>query len=242
MTKCIVRRTGASFAALAIGAFAAHAGAQEKIDLATWDQASLYDGISLEDMLGEDVVDPNGEEIGDVRNILVTPDGRISRIIVEAGGFLDIGDTHLAVPWDQLQFDDDAVVVPISEDSVDEFDLFGKNYPEIAQNEWKAFDLLSDTVYLEDGKVYGIVDDIIADTDGRIQAILVQRGGTYGTGEYAYPYSGYYGFRYPMGYGVAPGSEGEVAAEDVRAPGYHLPYAESEVMELGPFDTSRFKG
>ena len=69
--------------------------------LATWNYDPLYaEGWSVDNMFDEtDVIGDNGEEIGDVENIIFSNDGQILGIIAQVGGFWDIGDTHVFVPW-----------------------------------------------------------------------------------------------------------------------------------------------
>ena len=50
------------------------------------------------------VYGPTGEDIGSVENLVIGAEGRLLGIIAQVGGFLSIGDTHVFVPWEQLQF------------------------------------------------------------------------------------------------------------------------------------------
>jgi sporulation protein YlmC with PRC-barrel domain len=53
----------------------------------------------LEDM---DVVNMEGEVIGEVEEVLGTADGTATAFAVEIGGFLGIGETDAIVPFDQV--------------------------------------------------------------------------------------------------------------------------------------------
>lgn len=55
-------------------------------------------------LIGADVKSANNEKIGDVSEVLVSTDGKISAIIVSVGGFLGVGDRKVALPWEQLRF------------------------------------------------------------------------------------------------------------------------------------------
>src|SRR5699024_8844955 len=72
--------------------------------LAEWEYNSIYNagGIRAEYMVTEEVFGPEGEEIGNVENVIVNAQGQIAAIIAEVGGFWDIADTHIAVPWDEV--------------------------------------------------------------------------------------------------------------------------------------------
>ena len=161
-----------------------------------------------------------GEDIGEVSNIFVGPDDQIQSIVVEAGGFLDIGDTHFRVPWDQVDLTagTEGVQVPVNEDNVEDFDLFGDE-PGTGPRSWRVSEVIGDYVRLEDGVNYGIVDDLIFDDAGELQSIVVNPSIGYGVGGYyAYPWYGY-------DYGFDPGADY-----------YDLPYARDDIAGLEPLD------
>jgi sporulation protein YlmC with PRC-barrel domain len=216
--------------ALALPAAAAEQkqSAQDKIDLTTWSQKDLYQGWTLDQLMDTAVYGTQGEDIGEIENLVINADGKITKVIVEAGGFLDIGDTHFAVPWDEVQMSTDnglqSVTVPVDEDNVANFSLFDDDTISTGERAWKASELLNDYVTLEEGLGYGMVRDLIFSRDGQIEAVVVYPDVTYGMGRpYAYPYYGY-------NRGFDPGADT-----------YALPYTQSEVAELGPFDYSSFE-
>jgi sporulation protein YlmC with PRC-barrel domain len=51
----------------------------------------------------QDVYDPSEKKIGEISDILVDKDGKISAFIVSVGGFLGMGEKHVAVPFDNIQ-------------------------------------------------------------------------------------------------------------------------------------------
>lgn len=57
-------------------------------------------------MIGQDVVNKEGDEIGTIDNILITDTdtGNIEYAIISVGGFLGIGEKLVAVPKTNLQF------------------------------------------------------------------------------------------------------------------------------------------
>ncbi len=50
----------------------------------------------------QDVYDPNENKIGEISDVLVDKDGKISAFIVSVGGFLGMGEKHVAVPFDNV--------------------------------------------------------------------------------------------------------------------------------------------
>ena len=47
--------------------------------------------------------DPQSDNIGEVNDLIIGPDGKITHAVVGVGGFLGIGEKNVAVPFDQLQ-------------------------------------------------------------------------------------------------------------------------------------------
>ena len=52
------------------------------------------------ELIGKEVQDPEGERLGQVREIVIEASGRVRYLIVAYGGFLHMGDSLTAVPWD----------------------------------------------------------------------------------------------------------------------------------------------
>ena len=50
----------------------------------------------------QDVYDPSENKIGEISDVLVGRDGKISAFIVSVGGFLGMGEKHVAVPFDNI--------------------------------------------------------------------------------------------------------------------------------------------
>jgi len=49
------------------------------------------------------IYDPQNNRIGDVDDVLVTQDGRVSALVVGVGGFLGIGEKHVVVPFNAVK-------------------------------------------------------------------------------------------------------------------------------------------
>jgi sporulation protein YlmC with PRC-barrel domain len=60
-------------------------------------------GLNVDDITGTDIRNPRDEHLGTVDDVLVDPDGSILYLIVSRGGFLGIGEEHVAIPWEGLQ-------------------------------------------------------------------------------------------------------------------------------------------
>ncbi len=161
----------------------------------------LYRGWRGSKLVGQDVYGRNGEEIGEVYDIILNPDGRIAAIIVEAGGFLDIGDSHVRIPWRQVNLTGsrEGIQIPYVEDQLDSAGLFNDSENVfVGAREFRLSELRGDYVRLMYGPGFGQVQDVVFNQNGQAIAVLVTRDVTYGGGIYAYPYYGY-------GYGWRPG-------------------------------------
>lgn len=225
------------------------------IALSEWRYDDIYrDGFSAEEFIDErEVLSTNGENIGDVEDLIADMDGRIIAVIAEVGGFWDMGDTHVAIPFDQVDIRAAGIIVPITEDTVDNYDLFDTEHMTAAEvsdglvggvdnaatgaRSFRISELIGDYARLSDGGIdvgtnaarvnaprnYGYVNDVII-RDGEIAAVVVNPATGYGTpGYYAYPY-------YGRGYGFEPG-----------APYYDTQYTQDEIGDLEPFEYGRME-
>jgi putative membrane protein len=66
------------------------------------------DAISINTYYNEDVYDTQDNKIGDVNDILLDKDGRISTAIIGVGGFLGVGEKDVAVPFNSLKVSEKA--------------------------------------------------------------------------------------------------------------------------------------
>ena len=61
------------------------------------------DAVSISAYYNEDVYDTQDNKIGDVNDILLDKDGRVSTVIIGVGGFLGVGEKDVAVPFTALK-------------------------------------------------------------------------------------------------------------------------------------------
>jgi PRC-barrel domain len=60
--------------------------------------------VSAKALLTESVKNAANETIGDINDVLISGDGKVSAVIVGVGGFLGMGEKDVALPYDQLVF------------------------------------------------------------------------------------------------------------------------------------------
>jgi sporulation protein YlmC with PRC-barrel domain len=235
----MARKTFALTAALLAGAagFAMPAAAAETsavrdeakiVPLAEFDVGKWKDSAWFADeMRGSEVFGKDGEQIGTVQSIVVSKDGMVERLVVETGGFLDIGDKVIAVPWSGIDLtpgEEGVVAQNLDESNVEGFSLFDdREEAATGPRSFRASELAGDCVTLKGGEDYGYVRDLLFDESGKLQAIVVAPDVAYdAAGHYAYPY---YGYGYDHGLDFDPGLDH-----------YGLPYTEQELAEIHDFD------
>ena len=219
----------------------------EIIPLGPWhrDVFSGIDGTSLRDLTDSPALSETGTEIGEIEDVILSPEGEVLSVIAEVGGVWDIADTHVNVPWSEVSISGEAgdyeIRVPITEDTLANYALFADNalaeadvaeevVPGVDSAEpparaWRASELMGDYARLTGGEddtpvPYGYVTDIIVE-DAQVQATVVTPSGTYRGGYYAYP-----SYANPM-WNWRPGS-----------PYYDLPYTVDEAQGAAPMDQS----
>jgi sporulation protein YlmC with PRC-barrel domain len=59
---------------------------------------------SAEEMLGRDVVGSDGEELGEVEDVIIDPtSGQARQLVISSGGFLGIGEKQIAVDFNRAK-------------------------------------------------------------------------------------------------------------------------------------------
>ncbi len=119
----------------------------DKVDIISWAQEDLYtDGWTAEQLFDREVYGEIGDEAGEVEDLIVGPDGDLKAVIVEAGGFLDIGDTHCRVPWEDVQLTPDleGITVPVTAENVDGYSIFPEDQEPPAGRGFRASELMND--------------------------------------------------------------------------------------------------
>jgi sporulation protein YlmC with PRC-barrel domain len=88
--------------------------AQQTAPAATSRDATGY--LELGDM---NVVNPAGEKIGEVEEVLMDTTGKVVAVAVEAGGFLGIGDDDVIIQLDQLRLENKQLVTALSKEQLE---------------------------------------------------------------------------------------------------------------------------
>ena len=60
-------------------------------------------GVTITDWYKRSVYDLSNNKVGEIVDLLLMPDGKISLLVLRAGGFLGLGEKDVAVPFDAVQ-------------------------------------------------------------------------------------------------------------------------------------------
>jgi len=183
---------GAVTAAVVV-ASSAMAANSDAPDLSTWNYGDVRDGWTASKIIDAEVRGTDGEQLGEIHNLVLGSDGQLKSAIVESGGFLDVGDNHFRVPWSEVDMapDRDYLAVPISADNVDAYTVFDgeKLDRKLAENSYRATELVRTFVALDNREAYGIVTDLVFSRKGQLSAVIAQPTAGYsGQDAYAFPY------------------------------------------------------
>lgn len=89
---------------------------------------------------GNDVVNPTGDKLGDIKEIMLdVPRGRIAYAVLARGGLLGVGGKLFAIPWSALVLDTDrkCFVLDIDIEVLKNAEGFDKDHwPSMADENW----------------------------------------------------------------------------------------------------------
>lgn len=96
--------------------------------------------ISASTIIGNDVKNSAGENLGDVKDLMINPGtGEIEYAVLSFGGILGIGDKYFAVPLEAMQLDtkDEQFVLNETKERLENAPGFDKdNWPDHADGKW----------------------------------------------------------------------------------------------------------
>ncbi len=77
-------------------------------------------------LIGAKVANTEGQDVGDVSDILLDEKGKVAGVLLSVGGFLGIGDKKVAVNWDEIQLQEDGeqIMVDMSKEQISEAPAF----------------------------------------------------------------------------------------------------------------------
>jgi sporulation protein YlmC with PRC-barrel domain len=95
--------------------------------------------LSATTIIGDKVLNPAGEHLGNIKELMIDLDGGlIAYAVLSFGGFLGMGDKLFAIPWEALTVDTDnhSLILDIDKEVLKEAPGFDKdNWPDNAKYE-----------------------------------------------------------------------------------------------------------
>lgn len=96
--------------------------------------------MGADTLLGEDVVNRNDDDLGDIKEIMIDMrSGQVAYAVLSFGGILGIGEKLFAVPWQALQLDtvNKRFVLDISKDRLESAPGFDADaWPDMTDTSW----------------------------------------------------------------------------------------------------------
>lgn len=184
------------------------------VDVANWNQAELKQGYSADRLTDMKAKSRTGDNIGDIKDILIDRNGKATAFLVSHGGVFGIGDKELRVPFNELKPDPklENVTLPVTKENVEKYRV---KEDSARSNEMKVSELMKHQVALRGGAKYGDVKDVIIGRDGQVKAIVVDADGAR-RGRYALPWT--------------------TSAYDTSGKRFAYDYEPSQLEKLRPFD------
>jgi sporulation protein YlmC with PRC-barrel domain len=224
MTKqsCLVTAMIAFAAALGLSG----ANAQDlaaRFDVEDWDYDKLYRGFSAAELLGARVEDENGDNIGEIEDLVIGSEGMIRQVII-------YGDRDFRYGWRDIEMAGrNTVVVDVDTNRSSRLEdvlansvrnVLGADSADepLPEDAWRLSELLGDDARYGDREPFGQIDDVIFSPSGRIAAVVVESDEDgRDRGPYAWPF--------------------DEAAFDPSSRYYEVPFRLRDVREeLGPFE------
>ena len=69
-------------------------------------QAFSNSPVKASSMIGTDVINPKGDNLGDIKEVVIDPhSGKTAYVVVSFGGFLGMGEKLFAIPFSAFEYD-----------------------------------------------------------------------------------------------------------------------------------------
>ncbi|MCE9595319.1 MAG: PRC-barrel domain-containing protein [Planctomycetes bacterium] len=88
----------------------------------------------VSELKGANVETPTGDKLGDLGEVAIDTNGRVCFVTLSVGGFLGMGEKHVAIPWDALKFsvggdkgDKRMISLPVTKKQLEEAPEYTKN-------------------------------------------------------------------------------------------------------------------
>lgn len=96
--------------------------------------------VKASSIIGTNVVNPNGDNLGDIKEVVIDPrTGRVAYSVVSFGGFLGMGEKLFAIPFSSFKYNatSNDYVLDVSKERLKEAPGFdADHWPSMADEKW----------------------------------------------------------------------------------------------------------
>lgn len=96
--------------------------------------------VKASSIIGTDVVNPNGDNLGDIKEVVIDPNtGKVAYAVVSFGGFLTMGEKLFAIPFSSFKYDpsENEYVLDMSKERLEAAPGFDSdNWPSMSDEKW----------------------------------------------------------------------------------------------------------
>ena len=96
--------------------------------------------VKASSMIGTDVINPKGDDLGDIKEVVIDPStGKVAYAVVSFGGFLGLGEKLFAIPYSAFEYDADQnkYVLNVNKERLEDAPGFdADNWPSMAEEKW----------------------------------------------------------------------------------------------------------
>ena len=61
------------------------------------------DGMAASDLIGRELKTSGDESVGEIGDLIIDRDGKVAAVLVNVGGFLGMGEKHVAIDWNAVE-------------------------------------------------------------------------------------------------------------------------------------------
>lgn len=168
--------------------------------------------VDVQKLIGRSVTNPQNETVGDIESVIVDADGKVRTVIVGVGGFLGMGERHVAIAWDRLTVSpsDQKVMISSTKDQLKALPPYTyadatqrrsvfvdrlpparsaavnsapTTMPTASYGTVSASELIGLNIRNAANEAIGEIKDVVMTSEGKIHEVIVGVGGFLGMGE-----------------------------------------------------------
>ena len=103
-------------------------------------QAFSSSPVKASSIIGTDVVNPKGDNLGDIKEVVIDPrTGKVAYAVISFGGFLSMGEKLFAIPFSALRYDqaENEYVLDVTKERLEAAPGFDPDvWPSMADEKW----------------------------------------------------------------------------------------------------------